>query len=173
MPNRCHCSRRFNELTLQCLARWLAQHDLVAVLRVTCTLTAEVTHDQYWALVPPSADKFQSTAVPPSTESDSANTSITRTGAATMQLVRLADRDDLLLPGFNYGADSTAANTTELDRLPSVEAELVQEVEDYLEDSLISSLGPPRLYHPAYFPTGSLTALVNVIVCIYSLLHCT
>lgn len=187
-------SRRFNQLTFECLASWLAERDLVALVRVSLDIAEGVLCDQYWALVPPPA-AATAPAPAPSTSTVTATASITlsssasdrsasaatlgattqsaKKSAVSMQLLKLVDRDDLLLPGFRYDAAAVAiAAGVEVGEggrdlpvagsLPlQLQQESRQEIDAFLQEVLIPSLGAPRPYHPSDYAAGTLNALVS------------
>jgi hypothetical protein len=77
-----------------------------------------------------------------------------------MQLIQLADRDGLLLPGFSYATTDACVGNDEPSRSPA-DGDFMQEIELYLDESLIPSLGAPQPYHPGQHPGDTLNALVS------------
>jgi hypothetical protein len=126
----------------------------VAVLRAQLEISAGIFCQQYWALVPPAAHS------PVSNCTASPHTATACSTYPSMQLIQLADRDGLLLPGFSYATSDAGTDNDDPSRSPA-DGDCMQEIELYLDGSLIPSLGHPQPYRPGQHPGDTLNALVS------------
>lgn len=234
----CHLYFQFlshheNQLTFRGVARWLAQHDILLIVRVPCALpNSSLVNDQYWALVPPAA---ASTSTSNSTFHSSAATAASGTypnvstalprntseaasairGASSwdyMQLLKLVDSDDLLVPrvGRVHNHTPSSASTApsalvtplkparsdsqkpplegaqqeeteqesaqtaqqEQNKLADEDEMMMQDVVDYLDASLESSLGAPDRYNPMLCASGTINNMVRTLL-LYFASHLT
>jgi len=174
-------SRHQNKLIFRTVARFLAHRNTLVVLRVPCALLdTSLSSDQYWVLVPPPGEP---SAQPKSRTEESP--------WDYMQLLKLVDSDDLLAPRchpLDYSA-RPASTASEVPSVPQVtpvkrtegatdahstdtmesddraarlqDEEMMLDVEEYLQSSLESSLGPPDRYNPVMFSSGSINNMVS------------
>lgn len=172
------------------MARFLAHRDTLLILRVPCALPdSSLSNVQYWALVPPPADLTQHPSgkdvslgvpseegqwtymqllklvdaddiiAPRSHLLDTARSTSSTPGVSSVPQVTPVKRgeDTQDAPSIDTTAlsDDQAARAAQLQ-----DEEMMLDVEEYLQSSLESSLGPPSRYNPALCSSGSINNMV-------------
>jgi hypothetical protein len=189
----CQCSRRYNTLTMQGFARWLIDRDLLALLRVSYThqpcperraATAEdaIVSEQHWVLIPPVRA-----------------TGSAQAGEPYWVLLKLVDRDDLLLPTQRAATGGEAIGRTASERAvspsgaasgaeprpqdgvagadaaeelywnqnqcqsqhPDPDQDILEDIREYLDGSLVATLGEAAPFNPVDHPSGTVNAMVS------------
>jgi hypothetical protein len=173
-----------NLLTFKGVARWLATRDLLIVLRVPCTMSSGdqaasescLISDQFWALVPPASSAHLA-------QSESSNGADGAVGSwEYMQLLKLVDSDDILIPHWAemnapsagrsaqvtpakdcaYPVGSRETQSTSL--IEQQDEEMMLDVEEYLQESLERSLGAPGRYNPMICTSGTINNMVSTVI---------
>lgn len=136
------------------LAKWLEAHDLVAILRVVHRLDKvggtedPISNMQYWVLIPPASCAL-------------------KVEDPFFVLLQLSDHDDILTPPtYHVTADDSPACAITLAKTDSQRAtdlNVLDDIHDYLESSLIPFLGPPEPYEPTKYLSGSANAMVTIL----------
>ena len=113
-------SHHENTLTFRGVARWLAQHDILLIVRVPCALhNSTLVNDQFWALVPPASAvagnnnelQVESSVLSRSSASKADSSARGASPWDYMQLLKLVDSDDILVPRINQAGRSLSASS--------------------------------------------------------------
>lgn len=163
----------------------MASKDLLLVLRAPLSLSPNshanasggpsaaytFVSDQYWALIPPPLQQEPR---------DHPHSNHGHDSHSHMVLVKLADRDDILVDKTDadpprpatlrasvaaaagvdaHKGDERAAQGTADDA--AMDAEIQQDIEHYLEDSLRASLGLPEPYNPMLYTSNTVNNMVS------------
>jgi hypothetical protein len=170
---------------MQGFARWLIDRDLLALLRMSFAhrpcpergpaadgVEGAIVSEQYWVLIPPVR-------------------AVAAVGEPYWVLLRLVDRDDLLLPPPRAGVEgrntarvgpvsvvsSIGADDRTLDgsgegtakelywsQIPPSDPDqyFLEDIREYLDGSLVATLGNAAPYDPVAHPSGTINAMVIV-----------
>lgn len=161
-------------LTFRSLAHYMAMRDVLLLLRAPFLHASssgvadyKIESDQYWALIPP-----------PLPQLGEASTSAL--ADPRMVLVKLVDRDDILAdtsavvqaPSHAAASSSGGIGDSECgggqgvsaeDDGVAADAEIQEDIEQYLEDSLHASLGNPDLFNPMIYTSNTINNLVCTV----------
>lgn len=167
-------SVQYNRILFETFSSWLAEKDLVLIIRVPYEVGKTEQCARFWALIPPNFYNIEDLEKINESSVRESKMELNTSSSHTLNMIMLIDRDEAIIPESDYIRSlNKIVNKFEVreDILTSDEIEdeeeeklLKADISEYLDTSLTQAYGTPDQYKPWIFLGGKFTSEYNKIV---------